>query len=59
MVSPTLAETKSSKPTSLGNVEYHTNQLANELFANLRPDRNYRFAVAGFVPVDTFKPKPV
>ncbi|MFT4731879.1 MAG: hypothetical protein ACI89W_000894 [Gammaproteobacteria bacterium] len=56
MISPTLAETKSPKPISLGNVEYHTNQLANELFASLRPDRNYRFAVAGFVPVDTFNP---
>jgi len=56
MISPTVAEAKSQKPRALGNVEYHTNQLANELFATLRPDRNYRFAVAGFVPVDTFKP---
>jgi TolB-like protein len=57
MSSPPLAqEAKNLRPTSLGNVEYHTNQLANELFATLRPDRSYRFAVAGFVPVDTFKP---
>lgn len=57
MLSPTVAEARSPAPAprALGNAEYHTNQLANELFASLRPDRNYRFAVAGFVPVDTFK----
>ncbi|MBF7072518.1 hypothetical protein ISG33_03770 [Glaciecola sp. MH2013] len=41
--------------SDLGNAELHTHLLANELFAAMRPDRNYRFAVAGFVPVDTFK----
>lgn len=56
MVSPALADERNNTPRSLGNAEYHTNLLANELFATLRPDRNYRFAVAGFVPVDTFKP---
>lgn len=55
MMSPKVAETRGSTPRALGNAEYHTHQLANELFASLRPDRNYRFAVAGFVPVDTFK----
>jgi hypothetical protein len=38
---------------ALGNVEYHTYVLANELFANLRPSSLYRYAVAGFVPVDS------
>ena len=38
----------------LGNIEYHTSILADELFANFRHSENrgqYRFAVAGFVPV--------
>ncbi|NVK58112.1 MAG: hypothetical protein HWE26_21160 [Alteromonadaceae bacterium] len=38
---------------ALGNVEYHTYVLANELFANLRPARQSRYAVTGFVPVDS------
>lgn len=41
-------------PQSLGNIEYHTSILADELFANFRHSENrgqYRFAVAGFVPV--------
>ena len=38
---------------ALGNVEYHTYVLANELFANVRPARQARYAVTGFVPVDT------
>lgn len=38
---------------ALGNVEYHTYVLANELFASIRPARQTRYAVAGFVPVDT------
>ncbi|MDT0581905.1 MULTISPECIES: FlgO family outer membrane protein [Alteromonadaceae] len=51
------ANAQSIKPkVALGNAELHTHELANELFAAMRPDRNYRFAVAGFVPVDTFKP---
>ncbi|MEW9799101.1 FlgO family outer membrane protein [Alteromonas sp. CYL-A6] len=40
---------------ALGNVEYHTHRLANELFFSLRPGRQARYAVAGFVPVDTMK----
>lgn len=44
-----------AEPTALGEAELHTHWLANELFSAMRPDRNYRFAVAGFVPVDTFK----
>lgn len=41
-------------PQPLGNIEYHTSILADELFANFRHSENrgqYRFAVAGFVPV--------
>lgn len=56
MISPVTIDASNQQKKSLGNAEYHTNQLANELFADMRPDRNYRFAVAGFVPVDTFKP---
>ncbi|MFT5543087.1 MAG: TolB-like protein [Glaciecola sp.] len=55
-MSPAIIDASNQQKKSLGNAEYHTNQLANELFADMRPDRNYRFAVAGFVPVDTFKP---
>lgn len=35
----------------LGNAEYHTHQLANELFAQIRPARQSRYAVSGFVPI--------
>lgn len=40
---------------ALGNAEYHTYLLANELFAGLAPTRQARYAVVGFVPVDTMK----
>ena len=40
---------------ALGNVEYHTYVLANELFANVAPARQARYAVAGFVPVDSME----
>lgn len=43
---------------ALGNVEYHTSQLANELFARVRPDRDFRFAVVSFVPVGSLKQAP-
>ncbi|QJR82223.1 hypothetical protein CA267_016435 [Alteromonas pelagimontana] len=39
----------------LGNVEYHTFILANELFANLRPIPQARYAVVGFVPADSME----
>lgn len=42
-------------PTSLGNIELHTAQLAQELFSNLRADREYRYAVISFVPVTDLK----
>ena len=38
-------------PKPLGNIEYHTAILADELFASLRADKGYRYAVASFVPV--------
>ncbi|WP_395342393.1 FlgO family outer membrane protein [Ningiella sp. W23] len=38
-------------PQALGNAELYTHQLANELFANTTADRQYRYAVVGFVPV--------
>ncbi|GAA0858432.1 FlgO family outer membrane protein [Aliiglaciecola litoralis] len=40
---------------ALGNVEYHTSQLANELFSMIRADRDYRYAVVNFVPVTSLK----
>jgi TolB-like protein len=39
--------------TALGNIELHTFQLANELFANISSNSQSRYAVVGFVPVDT------
>ncbi|GGW95079.1 FlgO family outer membrane protein [Alteromonas halophila] len=45
------AELVSQSP--LGNVEYHTYVLANELFDGLRPNGQSRYAVTGFVPADT------
>ncbi|MDM7860319.1 FlgO family outer membrane protein [Alteromonas sp. ASW11-36] len=45
----------SSPSSALGNVELHTHQLANELFARYRGNRNARYAVVGFVPVDTLQ----
>lgn len=40
---------------SLGNVEFHTALLAQELFADVRVNKQYRYAVAGFVPVQALK----
>lgn len=37
----------------LGNVEYYTYMLANELFEGVTPDGQARYAVVGFVPADT------
>lgn len=42
-------------PPSLGNIEYHTAMLAQELFANMQLNREYRFAVVNFVPVGQLK----
>lgn len=40
-----------SPSKNLGNAELYTFNLAQELFVNLRSDKQHRFAVAGFVPV--------
>ena len=45
-------------PLPLGNVEYHTALLAQELFANVQVSKQYRYAVAGFVPVDSLTYNP-
>ncbi len=50
-----LAQTNSASINALGNVEYYTYLLANELFADAGPSRQARYAVVGFVPVDTMK----
>lgn len=42
-------------PSSLGNVEYETYLLANELFVNVNAPRGARYAVVGFVPADSMK----
>jgi TolB-like protein len=47
---------KPPKITSpLGNAELYTYRLAQELFSNMQADRQYRYAVAGFVPVTSMQ----
>ena len=41
----------SNTPIVLGSAQRYTYQLAQELFANMQADKQYRYAVAGFVPV--------
>ena len=48
-------QSEKSIPQNLGNAELHTFKLAQELFANLSADRQYRYAVAGFVPVSSMQ----
>lgn len=50
-----FAQTDASDVSALGNVEYHTYMLANELFADVGSARQSRYAVVGFVPADTMK----
>ena len=50
-----FAQTDASDVSALGNVEYHTYMLANELFADVGQARQSRYAVVGFVPADTMK----
>ena len=50
-----FAQTNTGDVSALGNVEYHTYMLANELFADVGPARQSRYAVVGFVPVDSMK----
>ena len=47
------AQAEMVKASPLGNVEYYTYMLANELFDGVTPDRQARYAVVGFVPADT------
>ena len=56
-VQQTFNETpyNSKRSSDLGNVELYTYELAQELFFNMTPDRQYRYAVTGFVPVTTLK----
>ena len=42
-------------PPNLGNAELYTFQLAQELFNNLASNGQYRYAVAGFVPITTMQ----
>jgi TolB-like protein len=44
-----------SPPAALGNAEVYTHQLAQELFTNMNADRQYRYAVVGFVPVQSMQ----
>ena len=58
---PSLSAASSSQPSltqapsALGNAEIYTYQLAQELFANMNADRQYRYAVVGFVPVTSMQ----
>jgi len=51
----TPALDKPVQTPSLGNAELYTFKLAQELFSNMQADRQYRYAVAGFVPVTTMQ----
>jgi TolB-like protein len=50
-----LSQSQLATVPALGNVEYHTYLLANELFADVGPAKQSRYAVVGFVPVDSMK----
>lgn len=50
-----VQQAQSTPSSALGNVELHTHKLANELFSSYRGNRNARYAVVGFVPVDSMQ----
>lgn len=52
---PIVGQLDNNPPIALGNIEYHTAILAQELFINLRVDKQYRYAVATFVPVKSLE----
>lgn len=52
---PIVSKTGVPSSQNLGKASSYTNQLADQLFAAMLPDRQYRYAVAGFVPVDSLK----
>ena len=56
--SATVLQEENMAVPALGNMEYHTYVLANELFANLRPSRQAKYAVVGFVPADSMEYNP-
>lgn len=53
-----LSQGDASSVSTLGNVEYYTYLLANELFSGVRASRQARYAVVGFVPVDSLQYEP-
>lgn len=54
-VADTSGQLSGDEIPALGNVEYHTSELASELLSRIRVDRTSRIAVATFVPVTTLK----
>lgn len=55
MLAQETVQTEPTAPVTLGNSELYTFRLAQELFANMQTDKQYRYAVAGFVPVTTMQ----
>lgn len=56
LVAPKSADIEiEAMPRALGNAELYTSELAQELFANLSADRQFRYAVVGFVPVASMR----
>lgn len=55
LLSPHVPPNATTTTSPLGNAELYTYRLAQELFSNMQADRQYRYAVAGFVPVTTMQ----
>ena len=55
LLSPSKPVATKQEKSVLGNAELYTYRLAQELFSNMQADRQYRYAVAGFVPVDSMQ----
>jgi TolB-like protein len=55
LLSQTSDTAQKRAPNPLGNSELFTFRLAQELFSSMQADRQYRYAVAGFVPVTTME----
>ena len=52
----TQQEAASNRPSNaLGNIEFHTAELADELFYSFGSNQQYRYAIVGFVPVASLK----
>jgi TolB-like protein len=54
----TYAQKHQEASVPLGKIEYYTHALATELFEQLIPTQQVRFAVATFVPVTSFEYDP-